>query len=86
MRARRSSSPLARQSIAITSDAAVMSKPVSRGTPCSTPPSPMIDLAQRAVVHVDHPAPEHAARIDPQAVVVVDVVVEQRGEQVVRGR
>ena len=30
----------ARQSIAITSDATVMSKPSSRGTPCALPPSP----------------------------------------------
>ena len=41
-------------------------------------------VAQRAVVHVEHPLPRDAARVDAQLVAVVDVVVDQRGEQVVR--
>ncbi len=40
-RAFRSSRPSARQSIAITSEAAVMSKPSSRGTPLAGPPRPI---------------------------------------------
>ena len=40
-RRRRSSCPSARQRAAITSEAGVMSNPVSRGTPSSTPPRPM---------------------------------------------
>ena len=41
------------------------------------------DIAQRAVVHVDGAGPGDAARVDVQFVAVVDVVVDQRGEQVV---
>ena len=43
------------------------------------------DVAQRAVVHVEDPPPEHPPRVDAERVAVVDVVVEQRGEQVVGG-
>ena len=42
-------------------------------------------LAQRAVVHVEHALPGDAADVDVERVAVVDVVVDQRGEQVVRG-
>ena len=50
--------PSARQRAAMTSEAGVMSKPVSRGTPSSTPPEADDDVAQRAVVHVDDAPPE----------------------------
>ena len=41
------------------------------------------DVPQRPVVHVDHALPDDPPRVDPQRVAVVDVVVEQRGQQVV---
>ena len=43
-------------------------------------------IAQSAVVHVDHPPPGDAAHIDAQLIAVVDVVVDQRGKQVVGQR
>ena len=42
------------------------------------------DRAQRPIVHVEHAAPRHAALIDAERVAPIDVVVEHRGEQVVR--
>ena len=42
------------------------------------------DVAQRAVVHVDDALPRDAAHVDAERVAVVDVIVDQRGEQVVR--
>ena len=80
----RSSRSRARQKIAITSEATVMSKPSSRGKPLATPPSERHDRAQRAVVHVEHAAPGDAARIDAERIAPIDVIVEQRGEQIVR--
>ena len=62
-----------------------MSKPASRGKPLATPPSEHVDLTQRPVVHVHDAAPDHAADVDAELVAPVDVVVDQRGEQVVRG-
>ena len=44
------------------------------------------DVAQRPVVHVDHPAPDHPANVDVELVAPVDVVVQHRREQVVRRR
>ncbi len=44
------------------------------------------DLAQRAVVHVHDALPRDAAHVDAELVAVVDVIVERRGEQVVRER
>ena len=44
------------------------------------------DLAQRAVVHVQHAAPGDAALIDRERVAPVDVVVEQGRQQVVGRR
>ena len=44
------------------------------------------DLAQRAVVHVQHAPPGDAAGVEAERVAPVDVVVEQRRQQVVRGR
>ena len=44
------------------------------------------DLAQRAVVHVEHALPGDAADVDVELVAVVHVVVDQRRQQVVRRR
>ena len=44
------------------------------------------DRAQRAVVHVEHALPGDAARVDAKRVAPVDVIVDQRREQVVRAR
>ena len=81
----RSLRSVARQRIAMTSEATVMSKPASRGKPLATPPSEHDDLAQRAVVHVHDAAPDDAADVDALLVAPVDVVVDQRREQIVRG-
>jgi hypothetical protein len=53
-------------------------KPVGRATECDH------RRAQRPVVHVDDAAPHDAPQIKPQRVAVVDVVVDQRRQQVVR--
>jgi hypothetical protein len=50
----------------------------------ATPPSETRDLAQRAVVHVEHAAPDDPAGVDLQLVAPVDVVVDHRRQQVVR--
>ena len=42
-------------------------------------------VAQRPVVHVDDPPPEHLPRVDAQPVALVEVVVDQRRQQVVGG-
>ena len=60
-----------------------MSKPSSRGKPLAWPPRATVDLAQRAVVHVEHALPGDAADVDVERVAVVDVVVDQRRQQVV---
>ena len=46
---------------------------------------PEHDVAQGAIVHVDHALEQHAARVDAQAVALGEMVVEHRGQQVVRG-
>ncbi len=66
--------------------AAVMSKPVSRGEPWARPPRPGDHLAQVAVVHVEAAAPRDRERVEADLVPVVEVRVDQRGEQVVGGR
>ena len=43
------------------------------------------DRAQRTVVHVDHAAPGDAAGVEIELVAPVDVIVDHRREQVVRG-
>ena len=63
-----------------------MSKPSSRGKPLAHAAEPDDDVAQRAVVEVDDPLPGDGPRVDAERVAVVHVVVDQRGEQVVRGR
>src|SRR3546814_6322581 len=42
------------------------------------------DVAQRPVVHVDDPPPAYPAQIDAKLVAPIDMVVDQRREQVVR--
>ncbi len=42
------------------------------------------DLAQRAVVHVHHAPPGDAAAVDAERIAPVDVIVDQRREQIVR--
>jgi hypothetical protein len=42
------------------------------------------DVAQRPVVHVHHPLPRDAARVDAELVALGDVVVDHRRQQVVR--
>jgi hypothetical protein len=42
------------------------------------------DRAQRPVVHIDDPAPGDPTRVDREPVAPIDVVVDQRCEQVVR--
>ena len=44
------------------------------------------DLAQRAIVHVHHALPRDAAHVDAELVAVMDVVVDERGQQVVGQR
>ncbi len=44
------------------------------------------DLAQRAIVHVHDAAPGDAAAVDAELIAPVDVVVDQRREQIVRRR
>ncbi len=44
------------------------------------------DLTQRAIVHVHHAAPADAAAVDAQRIAPVDVIVDQRREQIVRRR
>ena len=62
-----------------------MSNPSSRGKPLRDPAERGDDRAQRAVVHVETAAPGDAARVDAELVAPIDVVVDHRGEQVVRG-
>ncbi len=63
----RSSRSLDRHRIAMTSEATVMSKPVSRGSRSPTPPRPITDVAQRAVVHVHDPPPDTRRGVDPSS-------------------
>ena len=44
---------------------------------------PEDDLAQGAVIHVQHALPADATRVDVQRVAVFDVIVDHRGEQIV---
>jgi hypothetical protein len=76
----------ARHSTAITSLAAVMSKPVSRGMPSVRPPRPM--TMSRSVRSFMSRTRFHVTRrgSSPTALVEVDGVVHERGEQVVRAR
>ena len=73
-----------RQNTAITSEATVMSKPSSRGKPLAGPPRPTVISRKRAVVHVERAPPGDAAHVDVERIAPVDVIVEHRGEQIVR--
>ena len=84
-RALRSARSEARQSTAMISEATVISKPDSRGTPCAGPPRPMHDVAQGPVVHVDHALPGHPPDVEAEGVALEDVVVEHGGQQTVCG-
>ncbi len=61
-----------------------MSKRSWRGKSVDDAAQPDRDVAQRPVVHVEHPRPGDPADIDAQAVAVVDVVVQECGQEVVR--
>ncbi len=73
----------ARQKIAMTSEATVMSKPSSREKPFDTPPSEETIERKRAVVHVDDAAPGDAARVEAERIAPIDMIVDQRGEQII---
>ena len=66
------------------SEATVMSKPASRGKPLAAPPSEQTIERKRPVVHVQHPAPAHPARVQIPRVAPVDVVVDHGGQEIVR--
>ena len=85
-RVRRSARLSASARIAMISDAAVMTKPVSRAGTVLASAQAGRDLPQRAIVHVHAARPEDFLRIDPQIVAEVQVRVDQRREQVVRRR
>ena len=48
------------------------------------PAEPDHDFAQRAIVHVQHALVADESRIDIQRIAVMNVIVEHRGEQIVR--
>ena len=84
-RSTRSSRPVARQKIAITSDATTMSKPSSRGKPLATPPSEeTISRSARSFMSTTRRQVTRRC-VDAERVAPVDVVVDHRGEQVVGG-
>src|SRR6185437_7670683 len=56
------------------------------GHPVRPSAQPDDDVAQRAVVDVEHPPPGDVVRVDAERVALVDVVVEHRGQQVVGRR
>ena len=82
-RSSRSPSDRARQKIAIVSEATVMSKLSSRARPRR--PRRRRHAPQGAVVHVHRAAPGDARRVEPERIAPIDVVVDQRGQQVVGG-
>src|SRR6185295_5469608 len=56
------------------------------GHPVRPAAQPDDDVAQRAVVDVEHPPPGDVVRVDTELVALVDVVVDHRGQQVVGRR
>ena len=42
------------------------------------------DLPQRAVIHINNPAPHHAACVDVELIAPIDMVVDHRGQKTVR--
>ena len=69
--------------IAITSEAAVMSKPVWRVTPSTRPPRPMTMLRSARSLTSSTRRQVMSCRSRPSCVALVQVVVEHRGQQVV---
>ena len=68
----------------MTSEATVMSKPVSRGKPLATPPSDQtISRSARSFMSMTR-RQTIAAGVDAERVAPVDVVVDHRREQIVR--
>ena len=61
-----------------------MSNPASRGIAIGNAAERTNDLAQRAVVHVQHATPDDTARVHSQRIAPIDVIVDQCGEKVVR--
>src|SRR5262249_9172339 len=43
------------------------------------------DRPQRAIIHVHYPPPRDAPTVNAERIAPIDVIVDQRGEQVVRG-
>ena len=81
----RSLRSVARQKIAMTSEATVMSKPSSRGKPLATPPSePTMLRSARSFMSMTRRQVMRRSSM-PELVAPVDVVVDQRGQQVVGG-
>ena len=68
------------------SDAAVITNPVSRAGPLVAPAQAGGDLPQRAIVHVHRARPQDLLGIDAELVAEMQVRIDQRGQQVVRGR
>ena len=63
-----------------------MSNPLWRGIPLRSPPRPIDDVAERAVVHVHDAPPQHTPHINVEGVPPMQVIVEERREQVVGRR
>jgi hypothetical protein len=70
--------------MAMISEAAVMSKPVSRGTPWARPPRPQTRTPKRAVVHVHDSLPGHGTAVEiERAALALQIVVDESGQEVV---
>ena len=80
-----SRSEVDRASTAMTSDAAVMSKPGLPRDPVLGRAEPDDEVAQGPVVHVEHATPRDVVEVDAELVAVMEVVVEHGREDVVRG-
>jgi hypothetical protein len=65
------------------SEATVMSKPASRGKPLATPPSEQT-ISRKARSFMSMTRRQATRRWSMQAVAPVDVIVDERGEQIVR--
>ena len=83
---RRSGRSRASARIAMTSEAAVMSKPVSRGEPFVAPPRPVMMLRRPRSFMSTQRRQRDRVRVDVELVAVHHVRVEERREQVVGGR
>ena len=61
-----------------------MSNPSARENPLPGPPQPDDDVSQSTVVHIHHPTPRDPARVQPQLIPVMHMIVHQRRKQIVR--